>query len=73
VIWLVYKSKDWVNAEFPFSFFSHKLTLDVRKENAMSTIVLAIILLIRIILPLGLLIALGEWIHRREADYWLRR
>lgn len=37
------------------------------------TIALAVILLIRIILPLGLLLALGEWVHRREANYWLRR
>jgi hypothetical protein len=37
------------------------------------TIAFAVILLIRIILPLGLLLSLGEWIHRREAKYWLRR
>lgn len=39
----------------------------------MSTIVLAVILLIRIILPLILLLALGEWIRRREANYWLSK
>lgn len=38
----------------------------------MSTIVLAVFVLIRVILPVIVLIALGEWIHRREADYWLR-
>jgi hypothetical protein len=37
------------------------------------TIALAVILLIRTILPLGLLLALGEWVQRREARYWLRR
>ena len=37
------------------------------------TIALAVILLIRIILPLGLLLSLGEWVHHREAKYWLRR
>ena len=37
------------------------------------TIAFALILLIRIILPLVLLLALGEWVHRREASYWLRR
>ena len=37
------------------------------------TIALALILLVRIILPFGLLLALGEWVHRREANYWLRR
>ena len=37
------------------------------------TIAFAVILLIRIILPVGLLLALGEWVHRREANYWLRK
>ena len=37
------------------------------------TIAFAVILLIRIILPLGLLLALGEWVRRREANYWLRK
>lgn len=36
------------------------------------TIAFAVILLIRIVLPVGLLLALGEWVHRREAKYWLR-
>ena len=39
----------------------------------MSTVAIAVIFLIRMILPFGLLIALGEWMHRREANYWLRR
>ena len=39
----------------------------------MSTIAIAVILLIRVILPVSVLIALGEWIHRREANYWLHR
>ena len=39
----------------------------------MSTIVLAIFLLIRIILPFSLLIAIGEWMRRREANYWLSK
>jgi len=37
------------------------------------TIVFAVIFLIRIILPISLLLGLGEWAHRREANYWLRR
>jgi hypothetical protein len=37
----------------------------------MSTIVFAVILLIRAILPVAVLIALGEWVHRREVHYWL--
>ncbi len=36
----------------------------------MNTIVLVTILLIRLILPASILIALGEWIRRREANYW---
>lgn len=38
----------------------------------MSTIAFSAFLLIRLILPIIALIALGEWIHRREANYWLR-
>jgi len=37
------------------------------------TIAFVLILLVRIILPLVLLLALGEWVHRREANYWLRK
>jgi hypothetical protein len=46
--------------------------MNVRKENTM-TIAFAIMLLVRIILPLSLLLTLGEWAHRREANYWTRR
>lgn len=38
----------------------------------MDAIALALFLLIRVIVPAGVLIALGEWIRRREANYWLR-
>jgi hypothetical protein len=44
----------------------------LRKENMMSAIVCAILLLIRIILPFFLLIVFGEWMRRREANYWLQ-
>ena len=47
--------------------------MKVRKEIAMTTLAFAVILLIRIILPVGLLLTLGEWVHRRETNYWLRR
>jgi hypothetical protein len=36
----------------------------------MSTIAIAALLLVRVILPVGALIALGEWLRRREANYW---
>jgi hypothetical protein len=39
----------------------------------MSTFVLAFFLLARAILPFGILIALGEWVRRREANYWLHK
>jgi len=39
----------------------------------MNTIALVILFLIRIILPVSLLIAVGEWIRRREANYWLHK
>ena len=68
---LVRRPKDWACTEFPFLSFSHKLDMSVRKEIAMNTIAFALILLIRAILPIAILIALGEWVHRREAYYWL--
>jgi len=39
----------------------------------MSTITLTVLFLIRIILPVSILITLGEWMRRREANYWLHR
>ena len=39
----------------------------------MSTIAIAVILVVRLLVPLGLLVALGEWNRRREARYWLSR
>ena len=39
----------------------------------MNTIAFAILLLIRIILPVSLLITVGEWIRRRETNYWLHK
>jgi len=45
----------------------------VRKENSMSTIAIAVIFLIRVIVPVSVLIAFGEWMRRREANYWLHK
>lgn len=36
----------------------------------MNTII--ILLLVRVIVPLGILIGFGEWMKRREANYWSR-
>ena len=33
---------------------------------------IAILLLIRVIVPIGILLGFGEWIKRREANYWSR-
>jgi hypothetical protein len=39
----------------------------------MIIISLVVISLIRIILPFMVLIAFGEWIRHREANYWVHR
>ena len=36
----------------------------------MSAIAFALFMLIRVLIPFGLLIAVGEWVRRREARYW---
>ena len=37
----------------------------------MNATVLALIFLFRVVIPLGILFTLGEWIKRYEAQYWL--
>jgi hypothetical protein len=37
----------------------------------MSTIAIVTLFVIRLILPVSLLLALGEWMRRHEANYWL--
>ena len=39
----------------------------------MSTIAFALFLLVRVLLPVGLLLAIGEWVRRREIGYWFHR
>jgi len=39
----------------------------------MNATTLVVLLLIRAIFPVSLLLIFGEWIHRREANYWLRK
>jgi hypothetical protein len=34
--------------------------------------VVLILMLIRVLLPLGLMLWLGEWVRRREIHYWFR-
>ena len=38
----------------------------------MSTIILALFLLVRVFIPFALLILLGEWVRRREIKYWFQ-
>jgi hypothetical protein len=44
-----------------------------QKENPMSTIAIAFFILVRVIIPFGLLITIGEWMRRREIKYWFHR
>jgi hypothetical protein len=39
----------------------------------MNAIALTILLVIRVLVPLAILLTLGEWVHSHEKDYWLRR
>jgi hypothetical protein len=39
----------------------------------MSAISFALFFLVRVLLPVGLLLAIGEWVGRRENHYWTRR
>lgn len=36
----------------------------------MSAIAFTLFILIRVLLPVGLLLAIGEWVRRRESRYW---
>jgi hypothetical protein len=63
-----------LSAEFTFLSLSHKLGSEERKEYAVNAVAFPLILfLARAVLPFGLLILIGEWLRRREANYWLRK
>lgn len=38
----------------------------------MNTIALTIILIVRVLVPVAILFTVGEWVQRREKNYWLR-
>ncbi len=38
----------------------------------MNTIALTIILIVRVLVPIAILLSLGEWVQRREKNYWRR-
>jgi hypothetical protein len=39
----------------------------------MNALAIAVILLLRVAVPLGILLSIGEWVRRREEKYWLRK
>ena len=69
---LIRRVKDWSSTEFIFSSTSHTLGADERKEYAMNAIAITIIFLIRVVVPLVILLTLGEWMRRRDVNYWTR-
>jgi hypothetical protein len=34
--------------------------------------IVLLLFLVRLIVPFGLLFLVGEWLHRHEANYWLK-
>jgi len=38
----------------------------------MNIIALTIILIVRVLVPITVLLTIGEWVKRREKNYWLR-
>jgi hypothetical protein len=34
--------------------------------------IVLLLFLVRLIVPFGLLFLIGEWLHRNEANYWLK-
>jgi len=39
----------------------------------MNTLAITLLLLIRIVIPLGTLLSIGEWTKRHEANYWSQK
>ena len=37
------------------------------------TVAFAILFLVRVLIPIALLLVLGEWVRRREIRYWLNK
>jgi len=64
--------KDWSCTEFTLLTISHTLGVNERKEKPVISITLALLLLLRLIVPFVLLITIGEWVRRREIKYWFK-
>lgn len=37
-----------------------------------ATEIVLLLFLIRLVVPFGLLLMVGEWLHRHESNYWLK-
>jgi len=38
-----------------------------------SSEIILLLFVLRLILPFGLLMLVGEWMHHKESNYWLKR
>ena len=38
----------------------------------MNVLIISILLLVRVLIPLVILLMIGEWVRRREVNYWSR-
>jgi hypothetical protein len=34
--------------------------------------IILLLFVVRLIIPFGLLMLVGEWLHRKESNYWLK-
>jgi hypothetical protein len=45
----------------------------MRKENAMNgSEIILLLFVVRLVIPFGLLMLVGEWLRRKESNYWLK-
>ena len=43
------------------------------KENAMNgSEIILLLFVVRLVIPFGLLMLIGEWLRRKESNYWLK-
>lgn len=44
-----------------------------RKENAMNgSEIIFLLFVFRLVIPFGVLLLVGEWLRRKESNYWLK-
>ena len=64
--------KDGESDEWSFQYKGHILKAE-RKENVMNGFeIIVLLFVIRVLLPLGVLMWIGEWVRRQNANYWLK-